>query len=593
MIPKEVIEEIRYRCDIEDVIGSYVTLKRAGSNRNGLCPFHGEKTPSFTVFPATKSFYCFGCGAGGDVITFIQKIENLDYVGSLEFLAARAGITIPNDTSFAEKDTVSRKRVYEMNLEAAKFFRNCLFDPVLGQEGMQYLTEKRQFSTMTIKRFGFGYAPNDFGLLTRHMKKLGYSDEELITAFLCGRSQKNGKLYDLFRERVVIPVIDAAGNVVAFSARALNPGESRKYINTSDTPAFKKSRILYGMNYAKHHCAEQMILCEGAMDAIALQAAGFENTVATLGTAITQEHARLLARYTKRVLINYDSDAAGQKATHKAMALLDQVGLEVRVLKLTGAKDADEYLKQFGADAFRTIIEQGSTGFAFKMDNVLAHNDVAQADGKIRAARELAEIIAAVGSGVERELYIADVSKALGISKESIANDVKRFMSREYRQQKEKEHRDLLLSARNFGDRINPDAAKDPAAAAAEETILGLLLCCPEHRKSVISGQTVLEIEDFFTDFGKRVFRAITDMESSESGFVFSALNELFQPDEVGRMVRMQQDRERLQINDDTVLNAAVEALRQSRRKRESRQSGDWMAEIERRRAAMKKKQEK
>ncbi|MBO5326526.1 MAG: DNA primase [Clostridia bacterium] len=590
MIPKDIIEEIRYRCDIEDVIGSYVTLKRAGSNRNGLCPFHGEKTPSFTVFPATKSFYCFGCGAGGDVITFIQKMENLDYVGSLEFLAARAGITIPNDSSYMEKDKVSRKRVYEMNMEAAKFFRNCLFDPVLGQEGMRYLTEKRQFSPVTIKRFGFGYAPNNFGLLTQHMRKLGYTEEELITAFLCGRSQKTGKLFDLFRERVVIPVIDAAGNVVAFSARALDAATPNKYMNTSDTPAFKKSRILFGMNYAKNHCAEQMILCEGAMDAIALQAAGFENAVATLGTAITSEHARLLARYTKRVLINYDSDAAGQKATHKAMALLDQVGLEVRVLKLTGAKDADEYLKQYGADAFRSIIEQGSTGFDFKMDSVLAHNDVTQVEGKIRAARELAAIIAAVGSGVERELYIDAAAKRLGISAEGLANDVKRNRASAAREQKKKESRDAMMSARSFGDRINPDAAKDPAAAAAEEIVLGLLLLYPEHRKAVISANTPVEASDFFTDFHRRAFTAIIEMEQSEGGFVFSALGEQFSPDEIGRLVRIQQDRQALTHNGSDVLSAAADTLKQRREKREALQNGDFQSELARRRAEFKRK---
>jgi DNA primase len=195
MIPREIIDEIRYRCDIEDVIGSYVTLKRAGSNRNGLCPFHGEKTPSFTVFPGTKSFYCFGCGAGGDVITFIQKIENLDYVGSLEFLAARAGISIPNDAAPDRRESVSRKRVYEMNLAAAKFFRNCLFDPDLGREAMQYLAERRGMAGAVIKHFGLGYAPNDFGMLTRHMKGLGYTEEELIAAsFAESRKKRAGRL---------------------------------------------------------------------------------------------------------------------------------------------------------------------------------------------------------------------------------------------------------------------------------------------------------------------------------------------------------------------------------------------------------------
>ena len=389
---------------------------------------------------------------------------------------------------------------------------------------------------------------------------------------------------------MVIPVIDPAGNVVAFTARALHPDErNKKYLNTSDTPAFKKSRILYGMNYAKNHCAEQIILCEGAMDAIALQAAGFENAVATLGTAITQEHANLLARYTKRVLINYDSDPAGIKATHKAMALLDQVGLEIRVLKLSGVKDSDEYIKMYGADAFRKIIEQGTTGFAFKLEGVLARNDVSQTEGKIRAARELAEIIAAVGSGVERELYIADVSKALGISAASITNDVKRFMTREYRQKKEKEHRDMLLSARNYGDRVNPDAAKDPAAAAAEETILGLLLEYPEHRKAVVSGRVELGADDFFTDLGKRAFQRIIEMEKSEDGYSFSALGEYFEPDEMGRLVKIDQSRQSLSNNSVDVLAAAAETLRRRREQRESAESGNWQSELARRRAELER----
>ncbi|MBE6630601.1 MAG: DNA primase [Ruminococcaceae bacterium] len=592
MIPKEVVEEIRYRCDIEDVISTYVSLKRAGSNRSGLCPFHSEKTPSFTVFPGTKSFYCFGCGAGGDVVTFIQKIENLDYVDALEFLAKRAGVQIPQDTRGEEyRQSVSRKRVYEMNLEAAKFFRACLFDPNIGADGMRYLTEDRKFSSITIKRFGFGYAPNDFGMLTRHMKKLGYSDEELIVAFLCGRSQRTGKLFDLYRERVVIPVIDVAGNVVAFTARALHPDEkNRKYFNTSDTPAFKKSRILFGMNYAKNHCAEQMILCEGAMDAIALQAAGFENAVATLGTAITQEHARLLSRYTKRVLINYDSDAAGQAATNKAMALLDQVGLEVRVLKLTGAKDADEYLKQYGADAFRSIIAQGSTGFDFKMGNVLAQNDISQPEGKIRAARALAAIIAAVASGVERELYVQSAAKQLGISPEGLANDVKRLRARAAREYRQKERRELQLGARNFSDHVNPDAAKSPAVAAAEETALGLLMLYPEHRRAVCEGKVELPEAHFFTSLGKRVFAAICEMEKSESGFVFSALGEHFTPDEMGRLVRLQQDRQKLSNNGIEVLEDAARVLADEYQKRSEREAGDLQSEIERRRAALKKK---
>ena len=590
MIPREVLDEIRYRCDIEEVIGSYVTLKRAGSNRNGLCPFHSEKTPSFTVFPATKSFYCFGCGAGGDVITFTQKIENLDYVGAVEFLATRAGIAIPNESG-ARDEGVSRKRVLEMNLEAARFFRSCLFDPAIGRDAVAYLSGKRGLSGAVIKRFGLGFAPNDFGALTRHMKKLGYTEDELITAFLCGRSQKTGRAFDLFRNRIMFPVLDTAGNVVAFGGRVMDDSKP-KYLNTSDTPCFKKSRVLFGLNYARNNCAEQTILCEGYMDAIAMHAAGFENAVATLGTAITPDHARLLSRYTKRVVINYDSDEAGQKAANKAMALLDEVGLEVRVLRLSGAKDADEYIRKFGADAFRSMLVESRTAFDFKLENLLTRYDISQTEGKIRAARDVASIIADTHSAVERELYVTIASEKLGISAEGLSNDVKRIRKKRSVEARAKESRDMVLSARNFGDRVNPDAARNPAAAAAEETVLGLLMLYPEHRKAVCDGKVPLGEQEFFTSLGKRAFAAILNMEKSGNGYSFSALGEQFSPDEMGRLERFRQDRSALANNGLDVLLAATELLIREREKRVAGESGDWQSEIMRRRTELKKKKE-
>ena len=589
-VPQEVIEEIRYRNNIEDVIGTYVTLKRAGSNRNGLCPFHSEKTPSFTVFPATKSFYCFGCGAGGDVVTFIQKIENLDYRDALEFLAKRAGVQIPQDArnDYPERG-VSKKRVYEMNLEAAKFFRSCLFDPNIGADGMSYLTGKRRLSGAVIKHFGLGFAPNDFGMLTKHMKQKGYTDEELYEAFLAKKSEKTGRPFDLFRNRVIFPVIDTAGNIVAFGGRVLDDSKP-KYLNSADTPGFKKSFVLFGMNYARKCCAEQMILCEGYMDTIAMHAAGFENAVATLGTAITSEHARLLARYTKRVIINYDSDEAGQNAAYKAMRLLDEVGLEVKVLKLTGAKDADEYIHTYGADAFRKLLNESKTAFDFKLENVLARHDVTTSTGKINAARELVAIIAQTASGVEREVYIGIAAVRLGVSAEVLTNDIKRYRARMAREQRQKESRDLQMSARNYGDRVNPDAAKNPAAASAEETVLGLMLLYPEHRRAVCEGKVTLAAEHFFTSLGKRAFEAICEMEKSEQGFDFSAMGELFTPDEMGRFVRLQQDRQALSDNSEQVLQNAAAALAEARQRQNERETGDLQGEIARRRAAMKRK---
>ena len=448
MIPREIIEEIRYRNDIEDVISSYVTLKRAGSNLVGCCPFHNEKTPSFTVFTSNKNFYCFGCGAGGDVITFIMKAENLDYPSALEFLAQRAGIEIPKNGGFEEKG-IPRKRIYEMNLAAAKFFRQCLFDPNIGREALSYLAENRRLSGAVIKHFGLGYSPADFGILTAHMKKLGFTDEELTVGFLCGKSQKNGRLYDYFRNRVMFPIIDVSGNIVAFGGRVMDDSKP-KYLNTSDTPGFKKSRNLFALNYAKKNCAEQMILCEGYMDVIALHAAGFENAVATLGTAITQEHARIISKYTKSVLISYDMDSAGRAAADKAMRLLADVGVDVKVLKMTGAKDPDEYIKLYGADRFRQVISRSQSGFEYKMDTVLSKYDLSQAEDKIKASAELCNIIASVYSSVEREVYISAAAEKIGLSPDVMKNDVERIRVGLVKKYKAKQGHDAQMSAKLF-----------------------------------------------------------------------------------------------------------------------------------------------
>ena len=587
MIPREIIEEIKYRNDIEDVISSYVTLKRAGSNLVGCCPFHNEKTPSFTVFSSTKNFYCFGCGAGGDVITFIMKAENLDYPSALEFLAQRAGIEIPKDGTFKEEKGVPRKRIYEMNLEAAKFFRQCLFDPAIGKDALAYLTDNRRLSGSVIKHFGLGYSPNDFGLLTRHMRNLGFTEEELTVGFLCGRSQKTGRLFDYFRNRVMFPIIDVSGNIVAFGGRVMDDSKP-KYLNTSDTPGFKKSKNLFALNYAKKHCAEQMILCEGYMDVIALHAAGFENAVATLGTAITQEHARIISKYTKSVLISYDMDQAGRTAADKAMRLLAEVGVDVKVLKMSGAKDPDEYIKLYGADRFRQVISRGQSSFDYKLDTILAGYDLSQAGDKIKASSELCKIIAAVDSSVEREVYITTVAERLGLTPDVIKNDVGRTRAGLVKKYKAKVGHDAQMSAKNMGDRINPDAAKNVQAAAAEEVILGLMLMYDEHRSAVAKGTLELSKEDFFTEFGARVFEAIVELENSEGGYMYSLLGEKFTPDEMGRMQRMEYKRRQLVSNGTDVLASSIKTLKEAKNKVIS--NNDWMSDLARRKEELKLK---
>ncbi len=561
MISREIIDEIIYRNDIEQLIGSYVTLKRAGSNFNGLCPFHSERTPSFTVFPATKSFYCFGCGAGGDVVTFVMRSENLDYREALEFLAQRAGITLPEDENDNSPKTIPRKRIYEMNLAAARFFRDCLFDEKYGKEAMKYLVEERKLSMATIKHFGIGFSPNDAWKLTNYMHSLGYTDEELVVGFLCGKSQKSGRPYDYFRNRVIFPIIDTMGNIVAFGGRVMDDSKP-KYLNTSDTPAFKKSRHLFALNFAKNHASERMILCEGYMDVIALHAAGFENAVATLGTAITSDQARIFAKYTKKVIITYDSDNAGQTAAGKAMRLLADAGVDVRVLKLSGAKDPDEYIKKFGVAAFEKAIGESKTGFQYKMDKVIAGKDISLPDEKIRAASEICTIIAGYYSGIEREIYISTAAKELGLTHDVLANDVERIRKKMKRDAEAKQLQGAVMTAKNLDNRINRDAAKNIRANAAEEAIIGLMLIYDELRGEVAYGKIELSAGDFITEFGRRVFEVICSLERDEHGFSKAMLGQFFGVDEIGKLEQIEQNRRQYAKNDRSVLLEYIKNLK-------------------------------
>ena len=588
MISRDVIDEIVYRNDIEQVIGSYVTLKRAGSNLNGLCPFHNEKTPSFTVFPATKSFYCFGCGAGGDVISFIMREENLDYVDALEHLAARAGITIPHDDVPREQGGVPRKRVYEMNLAAARFFRECLFDEQYGKEGLRYLTEDRRLSLATIRHFGLGYAPDHWWLLSNYMKKQGFSEEELIAGFLCKRSEKSGKLFDLFRNRVIFPVIDTTGNVVAFGGRVMDDSKP-KYLNSSDTPAFNKSRHLFALNFARKQAQERLLLCEGYMDVIALHAAGFENAVATLGTAITQEQARIFAKYTKQVVICYDSDQAGQTAAQKAMRLLGDVGVDVRVLKLEGAKDPDEYIKKYGADGFRRVLDDSMTGFDFRLEGILAEYNLAVPEDKIKASAAVCNLIAGSHSEVERDIFIHKAATRMTVSGEALKNDVERVRRYMLREMKKKQSQEAQLSLKSFGDRVNTDSAKNIRASRAEETLLGLMLVFDEFRKEAASGSAGIRSEDFVTSFGRRVFDALCRLENSEVGFSKAMLGQEFTPDELGRIEKLELERRSLARNDREVFLAAIEAIQ---RESQINTEADPFADLKRKQAQAKQAKE-
>ena len=559
--PREWIDSVRERSDIVELIGSYVTLRRAGSNYTGLCPFHSERTPSFTVFPDTQSFFCFGCEAGGDAFTFVMRSENLEYPEAVEFLAKRAGIQIPETHEDSDQPRgISRARAYELNRAAARFYRDCLFDPAIGEAGMNYLRDTRGLDTAVIRHFGLGYAPNEFGVLLPHLKSLGFTEEEMRQCFLCGRSQ-SGRYYDYFRGRVMFPVINTAGEVVAFSGRDVTGTSKAKYLNSSDTPVFQKRKNLFALNFAKAHCAEQMILCEGNMDVVSMHAAGFENAVASLGTALTDEQARIMARYTKQVIIAYDGDSAGQRAAGRAMDIFARVGLDVRVLRITDAKDPDEYIRKFGTDAFARLLKGSSTGFSYRLDGVLNRYNIKEPEDRIKAAAELCGMMARVWSSAEREVYLQAVSERLGLPIDSLRRDVERAQARIQRDRHQSEARAARMSALALDDRVNPEAAGNIRAAAAEDTVLGLMLLYEEHRRAVREGAVSLTADDFVTAFNRRVFEAIMELENSDGGFSTAVLGEQFDPDEMGRLAKLAQARRNLSENGQSVLKAAVRTL--------------------------------
>lgn len=533
----------------------YVTLKRAGSRLVGLCPFHSEKTPSFTVFTDTNSYHCFGCGAGGDVITFVMAAENLDYLGALEFLCNRVGMKMP-DTDGEKSESGRRRRFYDMNREAARFFHASLSKPG-AENAVDYLMNKRKLPKSAITRFGIGYAPDSFDALRSHMISLGYKDEELKEAFLCGKS-KTGKYFDYFRGRIMFPIIDNFGNVIAFGGRAIGDKEP-KYLNSSDTPVFKKSRNLYSLNFARTCCSEELILCEGYMDVIGVNLAGLSNAVATLGTALTTDQARIMAKYTKKVVIAYDSDGAGTAATKRAIPMLTDAGLEVRVLHMDGAKDPDEYVKKFGAEKFRALVAESEGKLEFLLGSVLKKYNVDIPDEKIKAAEELCIIAADIESNIEREVYVGKIASALGLDVANVRTDTERKRKYRKRDREADEKRKIVMSSLGVGDRVNRDYAKNVKAAHAEETVLGLMLLFPEYTEQVRSGKTELTEDDFVTEFNRRVFQRLIE-RGSEGGF--GAFADEFSPEEISRMSSMLVARQELTDNSERVFEESVKSLK-------------------------------
>ena len=482
-LPDDFLRELHDRNDIVSVISTYVPLRRRGKTEVGLCPFHGEKTPSFTVYPETDSFYCFGCGAGGDVISFIKRMENLDYIDAVRFLAERSGLQMPEykyDSAAANRDL--KLKILEANREAARFFNSRLSSPE-GREGLAYLRESRRLSDTTIRAFGLGFAPDRRSALTDHLVKLGFRPSDLIQANLTFQDSRGGYV-DRFRNRVMFPIIDVRGNVIAFGGRIMTD-EKPKYLNTSDTLAFKKTNNLFALNRAKNSKADRFILCEGYMDVIALYQAGFDNVVGGLGTALTDEQVKLIRKYRAAVVLCYDSDEAGQKAAMRAMKMFDAQGVNTYVLRVPDGKDPDEYIKRHGENGFikfKALVDSAGSEVEYVYDSLKEKYNIQTADGKTAALVEAAHFLSTLSNPVKRDVYTGKISEDMGVRRESLEAIINTDLSVQERRDKaalQRKARETLNTG--TGARTPPEfKAKSGRAAKAEEALTAYLMAHPE-----------------------------------------------------------------------------------------------------------------
>ena len=477
--PEGFLQELKLRNDLTELASSYISLKRRGRNMVGLCPFHGEKTPSFNIYTENGSFYCFGCGVGGDVITFVMKIENLDYVEAVKFLAQRAGMEIPED-SYDDSMSRLRTRVFEANREAARYFYKSLYAPH-GKPGLDYF-HARMLSDRTIRHFGLGFADEDWSSLCDYLKQKGFTDSELVAANLAVKQRSGHGVYDRFRNRVMFPIIDLRGNVIAFGGRIMTD-EKPKYLNTSDTPVFKKSENLFSLNNAKNSGSRSLILCEGYMDVIAVSQAGFQNAIATLGTALTREQAMLIKRYADEVIICYDSDEAGQKATARAIPILRGAGILVRVLTIPSGKDPDEFIKSNGADgaaAFKSLIDKSGNDVEYRLEKLKSSYNLSTSDGKVQFLEEAAKVIAAIYSPIERDVYIGKICKEFEVEKAAFTRQVNSINRRKNRDYEKKEARRIQNELSGRGDRFDIRRSQNPRSSSAEEALVAYLIRNPD-----------------------------------------------------------------------------------------------------------------
>ena len=533
MLPQEFILQVIQANPIESVAGSYVQLTRTGSKLKCKCPFHPDSTPSCVLYPENNSFYCFGCHVGGSVITFVQNIESLSFPEAVKMLAERAGLTVPADDrtmAEAKREEDFRRRLLALNRSAAKFYYQQLTGA--DKRGILYLKD-RMLLPETIRKYGLGYAGDKWDALRQAMHAEGYSDEELLAANLCSRSQKSGGIYDRFRSRVIFPIFDLKGSVIAFGGRTIEKDGEPKYLNSSDTPVFRKGLNLFSMNFAKKSQSKRIILAEGYMDVIAMNQGGFENVVASLGTALTPEQCRLIRNQRfEEVIVSYDSDAAGRNAAVKAINLLRAEGLRVRILRVENAKDPDEYLKKFGPDFFRKLIENAEDAMSFLLDRCKDGIDISEIGGRNIALQKAVKVLSGIDNKLERSSYISKLAKEYEISQTELTEAVEE-QNGKHRRRILRQEQQAVINAPLVRDAVNPDANRHHREATAEKWILCYLFRNPEMLPQI---RQQLAPEDFVTDLNRRIYSAFLqraddglppeqtlwseDFSAAESGYI-------------------------------------------------------------------------
>ena len=505
MIPHEYIEELTRRTDIVELVGSYVQLKRKGRLYGGLCPFHSEKSPSFYVYPDTQSFYCFGCGAGGDAITFAKKINSIDYPEAVKMLAARAGMPEPQEN---DKTGRMRSRILSMNKEAARFFHACLNSTVEEARQARAYWRRRGLDDKTIVRFGLGYAPNDGQALYQFLRDKGYNQQELDASGLFKRSP-SGRIYCLFWKRVMTPIFDLRGNIIAFGGRVLDDSKP-KYVNSPETLVYHKSDTVFALQIAKRSASRRFVLCEGYMDVISMQQAGIDTAVCACGTALTPDQVRLISEYADEVILSYDSDEAGQKATLRSLELFRNSPVKVGVLQIPGAKDPDEYIKKYGAERFQALLDGVGNALDFRLGRLRSQYDLSQDAQRLEYVKEAVDLLAQRSSPTEQEVYAGRLAEETNISKAAIMTQLGTAVKKAGSKRRREHDRQVLRSGEMDQIKVSYTAGGSQALGivSAQQRLLAAILREPRYL-DLVQGQ--LTAEQFIQPQQKELYQAMVD----------------------------------------------------------------------------------